>query len=158
MLALPVLRCLPAAAQPLSDFTWLYTAIPLAVQCFSIGWRKRCQGLRKREPPPAGHRARGPNPHLPFAFTCLCETRAPQCHVLGMLPAQRHSSPSKPNSGNHCVGILGVNPLRILLKCSAVRQEWWVNTRWWPTLILVSVPLVFLGQGEMNSKDSYEAC
>lgn len=77
---------------------------------------------------------------------------------IGHVPAQRHSSPSKANSRNRCVGILGVNPLRILLNCSTVRQEWWVNTRWCPTLILVSVPLVFLGQGEMNSKDSYEAC
>lgn len=82
------------------------------------------------------------------------EMRAPQCPVLSTYLVKDTLHPQKLiftiAVWESWVGIR----LGFYLKCSAVRQEWWVNTRWCPTLIFTSLPLVFLGQGEMNNKDS----
>lgn len=85
------------------------------------------------------------------------EIRAPQCRVLGMYLVKDTLHPQK------LIFTIAVWESwvwfhsRFYFQCSAVRQEWWVNTWWCPMLIVIAVPLMFLGQGEMNGNDSCEA-
>lgn len=77
---------------------------------------------------------------------CPCEIRAPRCLTLGTYPVEGTFHPQKwiftTTVWESWVWIHS----GFYLKCSAVRQEWRVNSRWWPTLILTSIPLVFRRQ------------